>query len=36
MIRHKHVVTLARRVGLCALYRKPNTRHGNPAHPVYT
>jgi putative transposase len=31
----RHVRTLMRRMGLCALYRKPNTSGKNPAHPVF-
>lgn len=32
----RHVRTLMRRIGLCALYRKPNTSGKNPAHPVFS
>jgi len=42
MLRHegfeigrRHVGTLMRRMGLEALYRKPNTSKRHPAHPVY-
>jgi putative transposase len=31
----RHVRTLMRRMGLCALYRKPNTSARNSAHPVF-
>ena len=31
----RHVTTLMRRLGLEALYRKPNTSRRNPAHPVF-
>ena len=31
----RHVRTLMRRMGLQALYRKPNTSRKNPAHPVF-
>lgn len=31
----RHVRTLMRRMGLCALYRKPNTSRKHPAHPVF-
>ena len=31
----KHVATLMRRMGVEALYRKPNTSKRHPAHPVY-
>jgi putative transposase len=31
----RHVRTLMRRMGLCALYRKPNTSVRNAAHPVF-
>ena len=42
MLRHegfeigrRHVGTLMRRMGLQALYRKPNTSKRHPAHPVF-
>lgn len=31
----KHVRTLMRRMGIEALYRKPNTSRKHPAHPIY-
>lgn len=31
----KHVTTLMKRMGLCALYRKPNTSKRHPAHRIY-
>ena len=31
----KHVATLMRRMGIEALYRKPNTSRKHPGHPVY-
>lgn len=31
----RHVGTLMRRMGICALYRKPNTSKKHPAHPVF-
>jgi len=31
----RHVATLMRRMGICALYRKPNTSKKHPAHPVF-
>ena len=31
----KHVRTLMRRMGIEALYRKPNTSKRHPAHPIY-
>jgi putative transposase len=31
----KHVRTLMRRMGIDALYRKPNTSKRHPAHPIY-
>ena len=31
----KHVATLMRRMGIEALYRKPNTSRKHPQHPVY-
>lgn len=31
----KHVGTLMRRIGIEALYRRPNTSRKHPAHPVY-
>ena len=31
----KHVATLMRRMGLCALYRKPNTSKKQPGHTIY-
>lgn len=31
----RHVATLLRRMGIEALYRKPNTSRKDPAHPVY-
>ena len=31
----KHVATLMRRMGIEALYRKPNTRRRHPAHKIY-
>lgn len=31
----KHVATLMRKMGIEALYRKPNTSRKHPAHPVY-
>jgi putative transposase len=31
----KHVATLMRRMGIEALYRKPNTSRKHPEHPVY-
>jgi putative transposase len=31
----RHVATLMRRMGIEALYRKPNTSRRHPAHPVY-
>ena len=31
----RHVATLMRRMGIEALYRKPNTSKKHPAHPVY-
>jgi len=34
-IGRKHVAILMRRMGIRALYRKPNTSRRNPAHPVY-
>lgn len=35
MIGRRHVVTLMRRMGVAALYRKKRTSGRNPAHPVY-
>jgi putative transposase len=32
----RHVATLMRRMGIQALYRKPNTSKEHPAHPVFT
>ena len=32
----KHVATLMRRMGIEALYRRPNTSKRHPRHPVYT
>lgn len=34
-IGRKHVVTLMKKMGIEALYRKPNTSRRPPAHPVY-
>jgi len=34
-IGRKHVATLMRRMGIEALYRKPNTSRRNPAHPIH-
>ena len=31
----KHVTTLMRRMGIEALYRKPNTSRKHPEHPIY-
>jgi len=31
----KHVATLMRRIGIAALYRKPNTRRRHSAHKIY-
>lgn len=31
----KHVATLMRRMGIEAIYRKPNTRRRHPKHPIY-
>jgi putative transposase len=31
----RHVATLMRRMGIAAIYRKPNTSRRHPAHPVY-
>ena len=31
----RHVATLMRRMGIEALYRRPNTSRKNPAHPVF-
>lgn len=31
----RHVATLMRRMGICALYRKPDTSKKHPAHPVF-
>jgi putative transposase len=31
----RHVATLMRRMGIQALYRKPNTSRKHPAHPVF-
>lgn len=31
----KHVTTLMRRMGIEAIYRKPNTSRRHPAHPIY-
>jgi putative transposase len=31
----KHVATLMRKMGIEALYRKPNTSRRHPKHPVY-
>lgn len=31
----RHVATLMRRMGIEAIYRKPNTSRKHPAHPVY-
>ncbi len=35
MVGRKHVVTLMKRMGIEALYRKPRTTHKHPQHPVY-
>jgi putative transposase len=34
-IGRRHVATLMRRMGITALYRKPNTSQRHPAHTVY-
>lgn len=34
-IGRKHVTTLMRKMGIVALYKKPNTSRRHPAHPVY-
>ena len=34
-IGRKHVATLMKKMGIEALYRKPNTSRRHPAHPVY-
>src|SRR5476651_1343812 len=31
----KHVATLMKRMGIEALYKKPNTSRRHPAHPIY-
>lgn len=35
LIGRKHVRTLMKRMGIEALYRKPNTSRRHPAHPIY-
>lgn len=35
VVGRKHVRTLMRRMGIDALYRKPNTSKRHPAHPIY-
>src|SRR5450830_513569 len=34
-IGRKHVATLMKKIGIAALYKKPNTSRRHPAHPVY-
>lgn len=34
-IGRKHVVSLMRKMGITALYRRPNTSRRHPAHPIY-
>jgi putative transposase len=34
-VERRHVATLMRRMGIQALYRKPNTSRKHPAHPVF-
>jgi transposase InsO family protein len=34
-IGRKHVATLMKKMGIEALYKKPNTSRRHPAHPVY-
>lgn len=31
----EHVTTLMRRMGIEAIYRKPNTSRRHPKHPIY-
>jgi putative transposase len=35
MVGRKHVATLMKKMGIEALYKKPNTSRRHPAHPVY-
>ena len=34
-IGRKHVATLMKKMGIEALYKKPNTSRRHPAHPIY-